>query len=334
VFARYVGFFAPLDDAGTRGVAIGGILLLSGINFLGVRPGSSVQLLLTSAKVLAIVVLLVALFAFGSHASPPSAPAAQVETSFLPFLLALTAALFAYGGWHMVTYAAGETRDAEKTIPRALLLGVGVVTVCYVGLNAAYLWVLTPAEVASSTRVAADAASAVLGAKGGAAISALVILSTFGALNGIILAGPRVYYAMAEDGLAFRSLGAVHPRFRTPHVALALQAVWSCLLVATDTYRGLFTRVIYTEWIFFALLALGILLLKRRGGFRPRFTRWAWPAIPVLFIAASLLIVFVHLLASPRESLPGILIVALGLPVYWLLNKNQKVEIRNQNSGP
>ena len=320
IFARYVGYFLPLDDAGIRLVAITGIFLLSAINYVGVRAGSTVQLLLTAAKLLAIAAVIVFFFALGSPApsSPPPAATPAAQSGLRDFALALTAGLFSYGGWHMVTYTAGETRDAQRTIPRALLFGTLLVTACYLALNAAYLHVLPLDAMVQSVRVAADAAELVLGPRGAAFISALVVLSTLGALTGIILAGPRVYYAMAQDGLAFRWLGVVHPHFQTPHRAILLQAAWSSVLVATDSYRNLFTRVIYTEWLFFALLAVGIVLLRRRSGFQSTLPTWAYPLVPLLFIASSLLIVSNQVLANPRGSAFGLLLVLAGLPVYFV----------------
>ena len=171
----------------------------------------------------------------------------------------------------MVTYVAGETVEARRTIPFALMAGTAIVTACYVALNVVYFYVLPLDTVIASTRVAADAADALLGSGGGAIMSALVVFSTFGALSGIILLGPRVYYSMAGDGRWFGWLGAVHPRFNTPHRAIAIQAAWSSVLVATGTYRALFTRVVYTEWIFFAALAVGLALARRRPGYAPAY---------------------------------------------------------------
>jgi basic amino acid/polyamine antiporter, APA family len=251
VLARYVAFFVPLDDKGIKAVAIAAVLLLSFVNYLGVRQGSRLQTAVTGAKLAAIALLLVMALVFGHGAATPAGPTAS-GAGFREFVLGVSAALFAFGGWHMVTYTAGETVDPRKTIPKALLTGVAIVTVCYLALNAAYLYLLPLARVTASTRVAADAAFAVAGARGAALISALVILSAVGVLNGVILAGPRTYFAMAEEGLAFGWLASIHPRFRTPYWAILLQAVWSCVLVATGTYRALFTRVVYTEWLFFA----------------------------------------------------------------------------------
>jgi APA family basic amino acid/polyamine antiporter len=182
-----------------------------------------------------------------------------------------------------------------------------------------YLHVLPLEQVASSTRIAADAADAVVGSGGGGLMSGLVMFSTFGAIAGIILAGPRVYYAMARDGLAFRWLGDVHPRFRTPHVAIALQALWSSVLVVTGTYRALFTRVVYTEWIFFGLMAVGLLLLRRRD--RPGRRRMGVMLVAAVFASAAFAIVANQVAADPRNSAVGLSLVLIGVPVYMLWGK-------------
>jgi APA family basic amino acid/polyamine antiporter len=214
VFARYAAYFVPAGDGGLKLMAIGAIAALSGVNYIGVRRGSAVQTTLTALKVIAMLVIIVVAFVLGPRGGEPVASTVPVQPAGPPaeftlhqFVLALVAGLFAFGGWHMVTYAAEETREPKKTIPRALVIGVLIVTACYVALNAAYFHVLPPSEIATSTRVAADAADAVLGDGGAAFMSALVAISTFGALNGVILAGPRVYLSMARDGMLFRWAG-------------------------------------------------------------------------------------------------------------------------------
>ena len=326
ILGRYAGYFMPLSEWGVRGVAIAAVLLLSVINYLGVKPGSTVQVVLTSAKLAAIVILVIVLFGLGG-AAHRTAAAGAVASSGVPirnYLLAIGAGLFAYGGWHMVTYAAGETREAARTLPRALMAGTVVVTACYMLLNGAYLYVMPVRQLAESHRVASDAAQRTLGLGMGGVISVLVIVSAIGALNGIILAGPRVYYAMAQDGLAFRWMGAVDARRQTPSIAIASQALWSCLLVATNSYRELFTRVVYTEWMFFALLAAGLFVLRRRSGWRPRYLGWAFPVAPLLFIVASLGIAFNQLAVNPRDSVMGLGLLLLGIPVYFLSAKAPK----------
>lgn len=330
VFARYVGTFVPLGDAGIRGVAVAAVLVLSGVNYFGVRQGSAVQATLTSIKVLAIVVIIVVAFTVGAHAagtlsassttqaSAVSTLGSNPSTAVRPFVLALIAGLFAFGGWHMVSYAAEETVDPTRTIPRALLIGTLTVTVLYIGVNAAYLYVLPLGTVAASTRVAADFADAAVGGSGAEIMSALVILSTFGAMNGVILAGPRVYLAMANDGLLFRWVGAVHTEYRTPHRAIALQAVWSSALVVTGTYRALFTRVVYTEWIFFGLLALGVLVMRRRSEYAPVYRMWGYPVLPALFVVSTWAIVINQIVSDPADSAIGLGLVLLGLPIYYI----------------
>lgn len=328
IFARYVAFFAPVGTMGTRFVAIAGIVVLTGVNYVGVRPGSVVQTTLTILKVVAVALIIAVVFGVGARhvagaavapsSSAPVSAAVAAPLSARTFALAIAAGLFAFGGWHMVTYAAEETREPERTLPRALVAGVLLVTLCYLALNAAYFHVLTPAVIASSTRVAADAADAALGRGGAAAMSAIVAVSTFGALNGVTLSGPRVYLAMARDGLLVRWAGDIHPRFRTPHRAILLQGAWAIVLVATGTYRALFTRVVYTEWIFFALMAVGLMRLRARAEYRPRYHVWGYPAVPVVFILCAALIVGNQVLTDPVNARTGLLFVALGWPVYML----------------
>jgi len=314
VFGRYFATIVPLGDLGIRLVAIAGILLLSAINYFGVRPGSSVQTALTIAKVGAIAVLLVMLFAAGTPHVPP--PLGGVTPR--AFLRALVAGLFAFGGWHMVTYAAEETRDPVRTIPRALMIGTAVVVLTYLALNSAYLLVLPIDRVLASTHVAFDATLATAGPRAASAISVLVIVSSFGAMSGIILAGPRVYYAMAEDGLLFSWMGAVHPRYRTPYVATAMQAIWSSVLVLTGTYGVIVSRVVYTEWLFFGALAVGAIALRRSRGYAAGFRAIGFPVAPVVFALVCLAIVVNQIAADPRESLTGLALVAVGLPVYFI----------------
>lgn len=325
IFARYVGTFVPLADVGTRAVAISAIVLLSAINYRGVRQGSAVQAALTLVKVLAIVLIVAIAFTIGARAIgvvDPAAPTvpvvANAAASPRAFVVALIAGLFAFGGWHMVSYTADETIDPTRTIPRALVIGTLTVTALYVALNAAYLHVLPLEVVSASTRVAADFADAAIGGRGAEWMSALVILSTLGAMNGVILTGPRVYHAMASDGLLFRWLADVHPTFRTPHRAIVLQGTWASVLVATGTYRALFTRVVYTEWIFFALVAASLFTLRRRAAYAPAYRMWGFPVLPALFIAAALGIVVNQVIAEPGESATGLLLVLSGLPVYFL----------------
>jgi basic amino acid/polyamine antiporter, APA family len=320
VFARYAGYFVPMGDAGLRATAVAAIVLLSIVNYLGVRFGSRVQTAFTAVKVLAVMAIILVGWLWNDTGRGDLAAAGDRLDAMTPsnFLLAIGAGLFAFGGWHMVTYTAEETKDPERTIPRSLVIGILIVTACYVGLNVIYLSVLSIASVIKSTRVAADTFEALIGSAGGSFVSALVMFSAFGALNGVILAGPRVYYQMAQDGLLFKWAAAVHPVYRTPGRAILLQALWGIVLVATGTYRELVGRVIYTEWIFFALLAIGVVLLRRRLDYVPRWRMPGVPVIPVVFALVSLAIVINQLRADPPNSLIGLGLVVVGLPIYWM----------------
>jgi APA family basic amino acid/polyamine antiporter len=326
IFARYVGYFIPLGNSGIKVVSVIVILIISAVNYLGVKQGSAMQTLFTLGKVVAIVVIVILGFTLGSRIPEHFVidDVANTGITINNFFPALVAGLFAFGGWHMVTYNAEETINPRKTIPRALVIGTMTVTICYIALNAVYMYVLPLNVVASSKRIAADAADVLLGYGGGSFMSALVIFSTFGALSGIILCGPRVYYSMAKDGLLFRSIGAVHPRYHTPHRAIVIQAVWSSVLVATGTYTTLFTRVVYTEWIFFALMAGGLILLRRRSNVVREYKIWGFPLIPAVFIISSLAIVANQIISDPKESLFGLSLVLSGLPVYYLWAKKKK----------
>jgi APA family basic amino acid/polyamine antiporter len=325
VCARYVAYFIPMGEPAMKVVAMVVILILSAINYAGVKQGSTLQALFTLGKVAAILAIIVLGFALGPRFPLPEAAFAISSIRLRDFALALVAGLFAFGGWHMVTYNAEETINPRRTIPRALILGTVMVTVCYIALNAVYLHVLPLAQVMASTRVAADAADAVLGFGGGAIMSGLVVFSTFGALSGIILSGPRVYFSMARDGLLFPWLGEIHPKFHTPHRAILLQALWSAILVGTGTYRALFTRVIYTEWIFFGLMAIGLFILRRRPGLSRNYAVWGYPFVPAIFILSAFAIVINQIWSNVAESMLGLSLVLIGLPVYYLWTKSDKL---------
>jgi APA family basic amino acid/polyamine antiporter len=316
IFANYLGVLVPLTDFETRAAAIGVIVLLSTINYFGVRAGSAVQTAFTIAKLAAIAGILIAVVAL-APAKVVSVEAVNGPHGAHEFVLGISAGLFAFGGWHMVTYAGGEIRDPQRTIPRALLLGMIIVTACYFSLNAAYLRVLPLETVLNSKHVAADAAGLLAGKQGASIVALLVIISAFGGLSGTVLAGPRVYYAIAQDGLLWRAMATAHPRFQTPHVAIVAQALWAAALVATGTYRVLFTRVVYTEFLFFGLMTFGLLRFQR-----PRFQMRATPAA-LLFLAGCAIVVGNQLAADLKEAAFGILIVAAGIPVYYVLKRSR-----------
>ncbi len=317
IFARYAGHLVPLGDAGGRLVAIGLILFLTWINYLGIRQGTRVQTLFTAAKLLAVLLIVVLGFTLGGRVPEHFvASAAGGPVTVGSFLNAMVAGLFAFGGWHLVTYTPEETVDPTRTIPRALVIGTLIVTVTYILMNTVYLYVMPLDQVAASERVAADLADTLLGSGGATILSVIVLFSTFGALTGIILASPRVYLAMARDGVLFRWAGSVHPTRGTPHLALLLQAIWASILVATGSFGTLFRLVIYTEWIFLGLMAVGLVILRRRPDLQRQYSIPGYPVLPLLFAGVSFAIVINQVIRNPAATTKGLGLVLLGVPVY------------------
>jgi APA family basic amino acid/polyamine antiporter len=313
--ARYAGTLAPLDERAQTILAVAVILALSGLNLLGVRRAGFLQTLVTAAKLVAISGIVVVVFL-----APGAGPATVSAHGFgiSNFGLAVAAALFAFGGWHTVTFNAEEIARPQRSIPVALIAGTLVLVATYMAVNAAYLHVLPIEQVASSSRVAADVVALVLGEAGAVTIAVLVMVSTFGAANGLLLSGPRVYYAMARDGGLMRPLAGVDARFHTPHVAIVAQGVWAAVLAASGTYETLLTRVIFTEWGFFALAAVGLLRWRRLRPEVPRPYRvWGYPVVPLVFAAASAAVVVNTFVRRPGTALFGLAVLATGLPVYW-----------------
>ncbi len=337
VTAKYCGGLVPMGETpeaiefNTKAVAIGVILLWSAVNYFGVQHGSRLQTAFTVVKVLTILVIIVLGFAL-DPASPVPANESSLDTTVTVsgFFAAVGAGLFAYGGWHMVTYNAEETVDPRRTIPVALILGTVIVTICYVAMNGVYLHVLPVETVIASEMVAADVADVLIGANGKVIMSALVVVSCLGALSGIILCGPRVYYAMARDGLAFHWLGDVHARFRTPHRAIVLQAIWSSVLVATGTYLEIFRQVVEVEWLFFAAMAISLFVFRHRKMAR-NYSVWGYPVVPAGFALCACAVAINALIHDEKGFLQaaarGLGPVLVGVPVYY-------VWIRTRRSPP
>jgi APA family basic amino acid/polyamine antiporter len=313
----YAGSLVPLSPAAGKAVGIAAIAAFTAVNLFGVRHGSIAQNVLTTLKVGGLVAMVAAIFLLPAPSRPPggSVPGgfgiAAVGT-------ALVAVLWAYEGWHDVTFIAGEMRTPQRDFPRGLLLGTGIVIAVYLAANLAYLHVLTPAEIASSERVALLAIRRVAGETGGRLLTAAILCSILGAMNALVLAGPRAYYQMARDGLLFERFGRVHPVWRTPAEAILLQGIWSSLLVLfIGGFSQLFTYVIFGGWIFYALAVSGVIVLRRKEPALPRpFRVPGYPVVPLLFVAGALFLVVNTLATTPRESLLGLAFIAAGIPLY------------------
>jgi APA family basic amino acid/polyamine antiporter len=320
--AIQLGEFLPLGDSGRKVAALAAITLLTAINVRGVRSGGNVQVLFTILKIGALLALIVLAFTSDAGSTANFSPlfSPGLELGFIGlFGLALVDALWAYDGWNDVNLTAGEIKDPKRNVPRAMLGSIGLVMTVYLLANLAYLYVLPAPEQAASQRVAADVARAVLGDFGARFINLAIFLSMFGALNGSILSGARIFYAMADDGLFFRKFASVHPRFFTPAVALVGQALWAAVLIGFAVYRQLTTYVVFASWVFYSLSSLALIRLRRT---RPELERpyrsWGYPYSQILFVIAASGIILNTLWVSPRESMIGLAIIALGVPVFWI----------------
>jgi basic amino acid/polyamine antiporter, APA family len=310
------------------------ILLLSAVNYVGVRPGAITQNVFTVLKLAALAVVIVAGLAAAAHLLTPAGaapvpPAADTGGSVVLALgAALVPVLFSYGGWQQTNFIAAEMVDPERNLPRALVIGVvGVVTV-YLLANYTYLATLGAAGLAASEAPAADAMGRLLGPAGRTFITAGIAVSTFGFLNLVILVSPRVYQAMAEDGLFFPQLAHLHPRYRTPTAAIVLQAAWALLLLGLGTYGDLLDYVVFADWLAFGSTAATLFVYRareRRGELpAPSFRAWGYPVTPLLFVAAAVYVVVGSVASNPANALKGVLLLGLGVPVFLFWRGRQR----------
>jgi len=310
----------PLDITAGQLFAMALILSLAGLNYFGVKLGGRIQAHVTALKVGLIVALVGAAAAFGAGSTANFQSATPAVGGVAGWVAAMVAALWAYDGWNNLNMVSSEVVDPQRNIPRALILGTLAVAGLYLAANLAYFFVLTAAEAAASDRVAAAMARKFLGPAGGGAVALAALVSIFAALNGAILTGARVPYAMARDGYFFSAVARIHPRHHTPHVSLLALGAWSSLLTLSGRYEQLYTYVIFASWILYGMNTAAVFVLRRTHPDLPRPYRAAgYPLAPALFVAAALFLVAVTLYNSPRESVMGLALVAGGLPffAYW-----------------
>jgi basic amino acid/polyamine antiporter, APA family len=332
MFADYTLALFGLPARLTLPLAVGAIILLSGINYVGVRSGALTQNVFTVLKLAALAALIGAGLVLAGPAvagAPPAAASAGVDVgarvgvgaTITGFGAALVPVLFTYGGWQQTNFIAEEIIDAERTLPRALVLGVILVVLVYLAANLAYLRVLGVGALAASAAPAADVMQRLLGPSGAKLIAAGIAVSTFGFLNLVILVTPRVLQAMAADGLFFPRLAELHPVHRTPAAAIGLQAVWAIVLTLTGSFAQLVDYVAFGDWIFFGLTVAGLFVYRRHdgglaagraGGFRVP----GYPWVPALFVLAAAYVVVSAVAANPRNAVMGALLIGLGVPVY------------------
>ncbi len=320
-FATYFGYLVPLSAGGIKAVAVAGLLALTAINVIGVKAGAVFSDVFTLLKIAGIAALIAVGFSLGSSSTTHFTLVAGAVPGGLAAGLAtaMVGVLWSTGGWQHATYASGEIRNVRRTLPLAMVVGTAVVTIIYVLVNIAYMYLLTPSQIAASPHVAADAVSLVLGPIGGRLISLAIFVSTFGVVGIYTLTAPRIYFAMANDGLFFQRVATIHPRFRTPAFAILAQSLWAAVLILFwGTFENLISYVVFTDWIFFGLAAASVFVFRVRWPDAERTVRVPlYPLTPLFFVATSAWFVAVTLVHRPAQAWAGLGFLALGVPVYF-----------------
>lgn len=303
------------------------VLILSGIHYVGVRQGVLLQNILTTLKIGSLLGIILLGVLVGKGSTEHFVPFFDMSkvTDMSLFGAAFIPVIFAYAGWNAVIYLAGEVKQPERILPRALVRANLLVILLYLAINVVYIYAVPVTQMKGALRVSEVATTALLGYQTSAWITAIITLSIFGALNVVIMLGPRIYYAMAQDGVFFRGLARVHPTFGTPSNAIVLQALWSCILVLTGTFDALFTYVSVTISLFSALTVGSVMVLRfKRPDLKRPYKLWGYPFVPIFFVLVSLWIAWGSLVSKPWESFGGVVIVGLGIPAYYFW-KNQAI---------
>jgi basic amino acid/polyamine antiporter, APA family len=339
-FAEYLSYFIPAVSTsnvvlsvpvpwGTFAISAGQLIagaslaVLGAVNYVGVRSGNMVNVVLTAAKVAGLVALPVLALIVG-NVTPSYTPVvpAEIARPLASFGIAMIAVLWTYESWYYITYAAGEVKDPARNVPRALVIGVLFLMGIYLAVNIAYLYTLRIDEMRGVTRIAELAMSVLMGPSGASFIAATVVVSTFGCNAAGLLGGSRVLFAMGVDGVFLPAASRVHPKYRTPHVAIVALTVWSVVLALSGTYEQLFTYVMFASILFSVAAGVALFVLRRTrpDAARP-YRAWGYPLVPLVFVVGSAAFVVNTLLERPVESLAGLGLLAIGLPVYWFSRK-------------
>jgi APA family basic amino acid/polyamine antiporter len=321
--ASYAGYILNFSPMAIKAVAISSILILAMINIRGVRLGGGLLRWLTILKLGLLFFLLLWGFGFQLGSWSNFTPFVAQRAHSAPLLSALAggtvAAFFSFGGWWDVTKVAGEVRDPARSLPRALIYGVIIVTLVYILTSAVFLYLVPLEAVASSETFAAQAGEVLFGRAGAQVFSAIVAVTVLGSLAAIIMSAPRVYFAMARDGLFISAAAAIHPRFGTPARAIALQALLASLLVVLGSFNQIVSYFIFVVVIFIALTVAALFVLRRKSAPKPRYPAPGYPVTPVIFLLLVAVLLFFLAGNNPKQSLVGAGVVAFGIPVYYLL---------------
>jgi APA family basic amino acid/polyamine antiporter len=321
-FSIYVGHFIPLTPANSKVVSLALLAVLSAVNYIGVKEGVWVQRTFTSLKVAALLVLIGSAFLSRHAAVPQGGSSVHPAFSFTHFGIAMAACLMAYNGWSYVSFVAGEVREPQRNLLRALAIGMATVAALYVFANVAYLRVMTIPEIAASERVGADLATRTMGSIGGTFVSLAVLLSITGAVNGCILTAARLPFAQAQDGFFFQRFGRVHPRFETPAFAILIGGLWTGVLVLSGSYETLYSYSIVAAWIFYTLSVAAVFVLRRKWPDVPRpYRMWGYPYTLWSFVVVSVWFIANAFMTQLKPSLMALVIIGTGIAAYRIWRK-------------
>lgn len=329
IFADYMQFFLPgLGEKGKVWLAIATIFGLTGMNILGVQISQVFANLFTGLKLVALGgIILVGLFFFGEQLPTLNLDLTREAPENLgsALLAGLIGVLFSIGGWHHASYVAGEAVEPRRTVPRAMVLAALIVTLVYVLANLGYMLMLPLPELQASTAVAGDALLKFTPI-GGKTAALIIAVSIFGTIGVYTMTAPRIYFAMARDGVFFQGLAKVHPRFRTPLNAMLVQVVWaSVLLLFWETFHNLIAYVTFMDIAFMALAGAGLFVLRRTRPEHPRpFRVWGYPFVPLIFVGISAAFVINMLVQRPQQAWAGLALLALGALAWLAFNKQEK----------
>jgi APA family basic amino acid/polyamine antiporter len=310
-------------------VAIVTIFALAIVHARGLGPGRLVQNVLTAVKVGALTAFVVLGLSLATRLPPPVAATVVTDTPWSSWLLALVAVMFSYSGWNAAVYVAEEIRDPVRHVPRALALGTAIVVALFLGLNFMYLRVVAQHEIVGSMRVGEIAAGRLFGADAASMFAALAIVVILGSLSAMTLAGPRIYFAMARDGAFLRPAARVHPRYRTPAIAILAQAGWSAVLVLFGTFDQLLNYTGFAVVLFSGLAVLSLFFVRRSPAEQAAFRTWGYPWAPGIFCLVSFAMVINTVVQEPRVSAAGIGVMAAGVPIYWWMRKAKSAAVAN-----
>lgn len=309
---------APLEIRYGQIMAMAVILFLGLVNYLGVKVGGDVQVVVTVIKVALIIAVIVIGLSAASGSTANYSTSVPAVGGITGFFAALVAALWAYDGWNNVSMVSSEIHNPQRNLPLALIAGTLLVMCLYILTNLAYFYVLSSSDVAASDRVPAEMMRRLFGPGAANIVSIGAMISIFAALNGSILTGSRVPYAMARDRRFFASVSRVHPKFRTPSVSILLLSVWSALLVLSGQYDQLFNYVIFASWILYGMATASVIVLRYKRPDLPRpYRALGYPVVPVLFVLVAVALLSSTLIKSPRESIMGLVLIFAGIPFYY-----------------